>query len=937
MTRVLIVDDNADNLYLLRALLQGYGYSVVEARNGAEALTKARQNAPDLIISDLLMPEMDGYALLRQWKADERLKVAPFIVYTATYTDPKDERLALDLGADAFFLKPTEPEPFMNRLREVLARNERVNQPVREPQVEDNVLLKDYSEALVRKLDKKIQLLEQANHDLLQEIAERKRTEAALRESEERYRNLFHSITDPLFVYDPTTLAYLAVNDAAVTKYGYSRDEFLGMTIRDILPEEETADHLGTMGRPATTREEHGQRRHRKKSGEIIDVDVSTYGVDFSGRPACVVQARDVTEQRRAEAEVARTTVLLQALVNGTPDVVFVKDRAGNYLLVNEAAARYVGKSVAEMLGKDATAILEPEDARLVTASDHLVMESNQSQTVEEVLLSAGVPHTFQTIKVPYRDANGHVIGVIGISRDVTHQKEAERALRLRDRAIQAVSQGILITDPNLPDNPIIYASSGFERMTGYRADEVVGRNCRFLQGKDTDRETIGELHSAIAAGRGCSVEILNYRKDGRPFWNQLSISPILGAAGELTHFVGVQTDVTERRRLEDQFRQAQKMEAVGQLAGGVAHDFNNLITVIHGCSDILSARLASDDPMRELLSEINKAGERAAALTHQLLAFSRQQVLQPKVLNLNAVVSNTEKMLRRLLGEDVSLVTNLSPNLGQVKADAGQLEQVLMNLAVNARDAMPRGGRLTIETQQVFLDESYCRGVADLPPGEYVLLAVSDTGCGMDEATRGRIFEPFFTTKGLGKGTGLGLATVHGIVKQSRGHIAVYSEVGHGTAFKVYLPRVSGPASNARSELLSQTMPRGTETVLLVEDEETVRATAGHILRGCGYRVLEASNGKEGLRLSEIEPGPIHLLISDVVMPHMGGRGLAELITAKRPRCRVLFLSGYTDDAVIRHGVLEGEFAFLQKPFTPSGLAQKVRNVLDVANQGEP
>jgi CheY-like chemotaxis protein len=292
--------------------------------------------------------------------------------------------------------------------------------------------------------------------------------------------------------------------------------------------------------------------------------------------------------------------------------------------------------------------------------------------------------------------------------------------------------------------------------------------------------------------------------------------------------------------------------------------------------------------------------------------------------------------MLRRLIGADIVLVTKLSPNLGQVKADSGQIEQVLMNLAVNARDAMPGGGSLTIETQVVRLDETYCRPFADVDPGDYVLLAVSDSGCGMDEAIRARIFEPFFTTKGQGKGTGLGLATVHGIVKQSRGHVAVYSEVGHGTTFKVYLPQVSSPLSRVRSDASALAMPTGSETVLLAEDEDAVRALAVHILRSCGYQILESANGRDAIRLAENATGPIHLLISDVVMPYLSGRALAERITAMRHECRVLFLSGYTDDAVIRHGVLEADFAFLQKPFSPFSLAQKVRSVLDATTKAD-
>ncbi|MCW5968903.1 MAG: response regulator [Blastocatellales bacterium] len=685
MTSVLIVDDNADNLYLLRVLLQGCGFAVNEAANGAEALTIARRKTPGLVISDLLMPVMDGYTLLRHWKSDERLRSVPFIVFTATYTDPKDERLAMALGADDFIIKPAEPDVLMERVRDVLSKGSSARpHPDAERPMEDLTLLNEYNEVLVRKLEKKALQLERTNRELMDEIAERKRTEQALRESEERYRKLFHSIADPLFVYDRETLGCLAVNDAAVNEYGYSREEFLSMRIVDIRAPGDAGSLWKEAAGTDATAQMRGVSRHRRKNGEIIEVEMSTYELEFSGRPACLVQARNVTEQRKLE---------------------------------------------------------------------------------------------------------GHV-------------------------------------------------------------------------------------------------------------------------------------------------RQGQKMEAVGRLAGGVAHDFNNLLTVINGYSDLLRERLAVDDPTRELLSEIHKAGERAGTLTRQLLAFSRQQVIEPKLLNLNSVVSDTEKLLRRLIGEDILLVTKLNPKLGRVKADPGQIEQVMMNLAVNARDAMPQGGNLTIETQMMHLDEHYCKGVADLNPGEYVMLAVSDSGCGMNQEVLARIFEPFFTTKNVGEGTGLGLATVHGIIKQSGGHIAVYSEQGYGTSFKIFLPQASGPTPGARPDPKSMEMPEGTETLLLVEDEDAVRMLASHILRACGYRVLEAANGRDALRLSESESGAIHLLISDVVMPYLGGRALAEQIAAARPGCRVMFLSGYTDDAVVRHGVLEAEFAFLQKPFTASSLAQKVRSVLDASRQ---
>jgi signal transduction histidine kinase/ActR/RegA family two-component response regulator len=380
----------------------------------------------------------------------------------------------------------------------------------------------------------------------------------------------------------------------------------------------------------------------------------------------------------------------------------------------------------------------------------------------------------------------------------------------------------------------------------------------------------------------------------------------------------------------EEQLRQSQKLEAVGQLAGGIAHDFNNLLTVISGYSDLTLMRLDKEEPIRSNIEEIKKAGDRAASLTRQLLAFSRKQVLQPKLLKLNAIVSDVDKMLRRLIGEDIDLLTVLEPALGQINADPGQIEQVILNLAVNARDAMPLGGKLTIETSNVSVDNEHAGNHTAIRPGNYVMLALSDTGTGMDADTQRRMFEPFFTTKVQGKGTGLGLSTVYGIVKQSEGNIGVYSELGKGTTFKVYLPRVDDVAQIETVPDAVADLPNGRETVLLTEDEDPVRRLTKTILELNGYQVLEATCGDEALSIYKSHRGQIDLILTDVVMPRMSGRELAQTLQTIRPDIKILYLSGYTDDAIVRHGLLDQEMSFLQKPFTPDALLRKVREVLD-------
>jgi len=465
-------------------------------------------------------------------------------------------------------------------------------------------------------------------------------------------------------------------------------------------------------------------------------------------------------------------------------------------------------------------------------------------------------------------------------------------------------------------------ANAAASALYGYSVEELRGMSRRDLESGD------GGPVDALVRASATPVTVWRHRtKSGRSVEIEAAVYPIeyAGRPAELA----VLLDVTGRRHLEEQLRQAQKMEAVGMLAGGVAHDFNNLLTIITGYSQLILNTLRGDDPNRHSVEQIMKAGERAAALTSQLLAFSRRQVLQPRVLDLNKLVSSLSTMLRRLIGEDIDLRLVLPSDLGTVSADAGQIEQVLMNLVVNARDAMPKGGILTIETANVTLDDRYAGRHIAVKPGPYILLAVSDNGTGMDEATQSRLFEPFFTTKGSGKGTGLGLSTVFGIVKQSGGSVAVYSEPACGTSVKVYLPRNDQPVALEAEGALRKAV-RGTETILLVEDDEMVRTLVRETLERNGYKILDAAGPIEARRIADQYRQPIQLLITDVVMPKVSGRDLAEQLTRKRPDLKVLFMSGYTDNAVLNSGILRKEVAFLQKPFTPASLSDKVREVLE-------
>jgi PAS domain S-box-containing protein len=511
--------------------------------------------------------------------------------------------------------------------------------------------------------------------------------------------------------------------------------------------------------------------------------------------------------------------------------------------------------------------------------------------------------------------------------------ESSEQALRAQQQfLLQIVNANPHMIFVKNWDGRFTLANQAAAEIYGTTTEQLVGKRDadfnpnreeveRFLQ---DDREVMTSLQPRFIA-----EEPVTNPATGETRWFQTVKVALVAAEGGVPQVLGVATDITRRKQLEDQLRQSQKMEAVGRLAGGVAHDFNNLLTAILGHADLLLEDATQHDGRRADLTEIKRAAERAAGLTRQLLAFSRKQILQPKVLDLNTVVTGMGTLLHRLIGEDIELRIVPAPGLGAVEADPGQLEQVILNLAVNARDAMPRGGKLTVETANVHLDEAYARQRVGVQPGPYVLLAVTDTGVGMDEHVKAHVFEPFFTTKEQGKGTGLGLATVYGIVQQSGGFIWVYSEPGRGTAFKIYLPRKAASSQDLEPVPTREDSHAGSGTILLVEDEEAVRKLASRVLEARGYTVLRAADGLQALDTVERHPGAIDLLITDVVMPRMSGRELADLVRPRRPATKVLYVSGYTDDAIVHHGVLDAGVMFLQKPFTPDSLARKVKEIL--------
>ena len=514
--------------------------------------------------------------------------------------------------------------------------------------------------------------------------------------------------------------------------------------------------------------------------------------------------------------------------------------------------------------------------------------------------------------------------------RGALERERMKRQLREREEYFRSlIEQAMDIIAVLDADGAVRYASPSVLPLLGYGAEELVGQHIFDLVHPDDVGPALRVFAEGVATGQGGRLLELQVRHKDGTYRSLEAIGRYLLDDPVVRGVVINARDVTERRSLERQLLQAQKMEAVGRLAGGIAHDFNNVLTAIFGYADLLTEEFPAGSPARQDLEEIRKAATRASALTRQLLAFSRQQVLAPMVLSVNDLVDDVDKMLRRLVGEDVELRLNLARDAGNVRADSGQLQQVIMNLVVNARDAMPTGGKLVIETADAELTEQYAEPHQPVVPGRYVMLAVSDTGVGMDARTKARIFEPFFTTKEKGKGTGLGLSTVYGIVKQSGGYVWVYSELGHGTTIKLYLPRVDAPAEPQAPPRETATLT-GTETILLAEDDDILRPLTKGLLAKLGYTVLDAESAEQALAVAGARQGPIHLLVADVVMPGASGRELARRLAQSRPETRVLYVSGYTDDAIVHHGMLDPGLKFLQKPFTPAALARKVREVLD-------
>lgn len=818
------------------------------------------------------------------------------------------------------------------------------------------------------------------------DVTERREADEAVRKGEE-YINLFKLANDAIVIFEPEGEVVLDINDKACEIYGFSREDFIGRSIRDISKNVSRGDEQVKKLLAQGTYQEFETVQYRA-DGSPINFLINASVIQYRGRRAVLSINRDITERKRAEQCLRESEERFRMFSEASSEGIVIHDRE-QILEFNNTAALLCGYDPSEVLGMSLFNFASP-DSR---------------ETIRRHIL-AGHEHTYEAGALR-KDGSTFPVEIIGKTfnykdqkvrltrfRDITQRKQAEAAVHEADqRAIteyerllervaalaqtlgiarhlttifRALCEFVRVSTPcsklfiSLYDverqlHHTVYASCESEEADLSKllpAPLTQSPHCRAIStgeiiitddfkmviGNESLADITFESESRlpqsslavpiIAMGRvigvveAQSAELAAFRQEH---------ATAIRMAANLTAVAIENVRLFEREQeREAQLRQSHKMEAVGQLAGGVAHDFNNIVAVIMLQSELLLTQRDQSENSRRRIEEIRKASHRAVGLTKQLLAFSRKQVLQPKVLDLNAIVSDMDRMLRRLIGEHIEFLTVPGVGLGQVKADRNQIEQVVMNLAINARDAMPDGGKLTIETANVELDDNYMAHHVSVEPGRYVMLAVSDTGTGMDAQTQARVFEPFFTTKELGKGTGLGLSTVYGIVKQSEGNIWVYSEAGLGTTFKVYLPRLDQVIESGLPEEAQAPLPRGSETVLLVEDEEMIRKAAREILEDNGYRVLEASGGDEALMICREHSARIHLLMTDVVMPQMNGRELAERLTSLRPELKVLYMSGYTDDAIVHHGVLDEGIAFLEKPFTAKALMHKVRELLD-------
>jgi two-component system, cell cycle sensor histidine kinase and response regulator CckA len=770
------------------------------------------------------------------------------------------------------------------------------------------------------------------------DISEQKQAESALQQNEKRVRTLIENISDIVAIVDAGG-RFRYASPSMLRVLGYSEEEVHGECVFDLIHPEDrefVGRRIESRLRGDPDPEGVSEARFRHRSGGWRHLQLRGRRHEFEGiGTAIVVAARDVTEQKKSDDELRRQRAYFARLFEFAPEAIVLMDEGHRVLRVNQEFCRTFGFASSDAVGALIDTLIVPPDLRDEAWSMSRRAARGErvgTETVRRRKDGTDIPVSILAVPVPTEDG---VTELYGIYRDLSDRKRVEQALRESEAHLRSLLQGVraIVWECDALTWEFTYISQGVEEILGYPVEQWYTDPSLWIRTiHSDDRERVVEqCRSAMEAGRDRTFEYRSVASDGRVVWLRDIVHPVIDEAGDGVCLRGVMLDITEAKELEEKLWQAQKMEAVGRLAGGVAHDFNNVLTAIQGHVQLLADGLAEDDPLREDAEEIAVSVERAAALTRQLLAFSRKQILKPEPVDLNTIVTGMAKMLRRVVGEEIRLETSLATDLGHVLVDPSQIERVLLNLVLNARDAMPDGGDLAIETRNVIAGSECAElGPVERPEG-HVLLSVRDTGKGIPVAVRERIFEPFFTTKQPGQGTGLGLSTAYGIVKQSGGHITVRTDTSAGTTFDVYLRRIesSKVLPHAPAGEIEDQIATGGETVLVVEDEPAVRSLIGRVLRKHGYVVIEAENGRVAAALIESN-GRIDLVLTDVVMPEMGGRELAERIRRLRPDLPLVFMSGYTEDELVRRGVADGQTTLVEKPFSPATLTRKIREAID-------
>ncbi|MCG3210005.1 MAG: Sensor histidine kinase RcsC [Anaerolineae bacterium] len=1004
---ILVVDDQPINLQILRPILSKRGYRIIEATTGRSALARIAQENIDLILLDIMLPDIDGYAICRQIKADPHTTNIP-VIFISALGDVRNKLEGFQAGGVDYISKPFDVDEvlarvdahiMLNKMRQELQqKNEQLYQEITERIKAQSELhaIKDRLEEHVARRTAELQL---ANEQLSTEIAMRQAVEHQLRRSQERLALaiaetggiLWDCQLDPNLGYDDQPnldRLWLRPSNLLEDQLESEPSAFWeNPVLAEDLPEKNELERAHFYGLTDyleydyRVRQPNGEIRFMHSRSRIIrdnkDRPIRWVGIDW-----------DVTGNKNVEQELSQYRNQLEELVNArTADLIATNERLlaemaerekaqnalresqSNYFLLFNSMLD--GYAMHEIICDDAGV---PIDYRFLDINPAFERHTGMSRdivgrTVREVIPQiepywietygqvalTGQPVQFENYAHAVDDKWFEVIAIspqknqfATIFHDITERKRADKAIResqtelkrrnselvklnaeyIRlDKAIEQAAESIIITDTS---GGIIYVNPAFEQVTGYSRADVLGKNPRIFKSGKHNLEFYQNLWQTITNGHVWHGRLINRNKGGSLFTEDATISPVRDETGVITHFVAVKRDITHELQLEEQYHQAQKMEALGRLTGGVAHDFNNLLTAINGFAELIKLQLGPEDPRQPMLNNILHSGQRASDLVRQLLAFSRKQIIEPQMLNLNSVVHHMQKMLQRIIGEDIQLETKLAADLWPILFDPAQLEQIIVNLAVNARDAMPDGGRLSIETANIELTQTQLDPMPDLQPGKHVVLTISDTGIGMPEEILPHIFEPFFTTKEIGKGTGLGLATVYGIIKQNSGEIQVQSAVGQGSQFGIYLPRVEVALPEPARLKPDNRLPTGTETILIAEDDIGVRELTSHILGGLGYRLLKAGNGEEALNAARTYPDQIHLLLADVVMPDIVGPKLAAQLLELRPSIKTVFMSGYTDSTIARHGLTTGSVTLLHKPFSAVMLAKTIRQALD-------